>query len=53
MPEPLLGCASTRELLDELKVRFQVSGEFNLAEDIREITEILPDDALSYRTVDN
>lgn len=54
--EPNLGCATTRELLSECAVRFEIQGE--TPEEKRALDALdlmlaeLPDRVLAYRTVD-
>lgn len=51
--EPLLGLATTRQLLEELEVRFEIPTRDPVTmQTIRRLLQQLPDDVLDYRTVD-
>ncbi len=54
--EPMLGCATTEEMLQELDARGRMSGDEEFGHELstgaRRLLNILPTKMLEYRTVD-
>ena len=52
-PKPLLGLVTTRQLLEELKVRFEISTPDQVARNfMRKCLEGMSEEKLNYRTLD-